>query len=259
MDRADVSRVGSDGSSARKDGDELVVAKAQRQVQTFFDELKNGTCNYRTVSSLDAQIAQEYRGRCVLELLQNAHDALAHADPDDTRRISFVLSTDSEPVLSVGNSGRPFRREDFDGICQLAQSPKDPNESVGNKGLGFRSVLEVSSCPEIWSVAPAGSGTSFVFGFDADVADHVSTAAREIERHGIGARSPFDPDRPLVDWSPEQLNSYREQVLDAGIDSVYEAKRFLSPYLFPLPIEGPPPPDVEELLRNGHATVVRLR
>ena len=249
----------TDRSSARRAGDVLVVAQAQRQVQTFFDELKNRTSNYRTVASLDAQIAQEYRGRCILELLQNAHDALAHDDPDDARRISFVLSTDPEPVLSVGNSGRPFRTEDFDGICQLAQSPKDPNESVGNKGLGFRSVLEVSSCPEIWSVAPAGSGTSFVFRFDPDVADHVATAAREIERHGIGARSPFDADRPLVDWSPEQLKAYREHVLDAGIDVVCEARGFLSPYLFPLPIEGPPPPDVDELLRAGHATVVRLR
>ena len=140
----------SDGSPSRRAGDEIIVAQAQRQVQTFFDELKNGTRNYRTVASLDAQIAQEYRGRCILELLQNAHDALAHPDPDEARRISFVLSTDPEPVLSVGNSGRPFREEDFDGICQLAQSPKDPNESVGNKGLGFRSVLEVSSRPEIW-------------------------------------------------------------------------------------------------------------
>ena len=198
-------------------------------------------------------------GTSSLELLQNAHDALAHADPDDARRISFVLSTDPEPVLLVGNSGRPFRKEDFDGICQLAQSPKDPNESVGNKGLGFRSVLEVSSCPEIWSVASAGSGTSFVFRFDPDVAGHVAKAAREIERHGIGARSPFDPDRPLVDWSTEQLNAYREHVLDAGTDAVCEARRFLSPYLFPLPIEGMLPPDVDELLRGGHATVVRLR
>ena len=249
----------TDQSSARRAGDKLIVAQAQRQLQTFFDEFKNGTRNYRTVASLDAQIAQEYRGRCILELLQNAHDALAHADPDDARRISFVLSADPEPVLSVGNSGRPFRKEDFDGICQLAQSPKDPNESVGNKGLGFRSVLEVSGCPEIWSVAPAGSGTSFVFRFDPDVTGHVATAAQDLKRYGVGAPSPFDPDRPLVDWSPEQLKAYRARALDARIDAVSEARRFLSPYLFPLPIEGMPPPDVEELLRGGHVTVVRLR
>ena len=199
----------ADHSATRLAGDELVVAQAQRQVQTFFAELKNGTSNYRTVASLDAQIGQEYRGRCVLELLQNAHDALAHAGPDDARRISFVLSTDREPVLSVGNSGRPFRKEDFDGICQLAQSPKDPNESVGNKGLGFRSVLEVASSPEIWSVAPAGSGTSFVFRFDPGVASHVATAATEIERHGLGARSPFDRDRPPAPRAVRRVRARR--------------------------------------------------
>ena len=50
--------------------------QAHRQIQTFFDELKNNTRNYQTISSLDEQIAQAYRGRCILELLQNAHDAL---------------------------------------------------------------------------------------------------------------------------------------------------------------------------------------
>ena len=154
----------TDRSSARQAGDVLVVAQAQRQVQTFFDELKNGTRNYRTVASLDAQIAQEYRGRCILELLQNAHDALAHAGPDDARRISFVLSTDPEPVLSVGNSGRPFRKEDFDGICQLAQSRRTPTRASATRALAF----EVSwRCPAVrrsgpWLPREAGRPSSSV-------------------------------------------------------------------------------------------------
>ncbi len=152
-----------DCSISRKAGDRLIVTQAQSQVQSFFDELKNGTLNYRTIASLGGQIAQEYRGRCILELLQNAHDTLADVEHDDPKQISFVLSTSPEPVLLIGNSGHPFRIEDFKGICQLGQSPKDPNKSVGNKGLGFRSVLEVSTCPEIWSTTPTGSDTSFVF------------------------------------------------------------------------------------------------
>ena len=90
-----------DRPTTREAGDRLVVAQAQRQVQSFFDELKNGTRNYRTIASLNEQIAQAYRGRCVLELLQNAHDALANPPPDDPRQISFQLSTHSEPVLVV--------------------------------------------------------------------------------------------------------------------------------------------------------------
>ena len=118
----------------------IIEEQARRQVRTFLDELKNGTRNYRTVASLGSQVAQEYRGRAILELLQNAHDVLAFAEDDDPRQISFVLNSSPEPELLVANSGRPFHHEDFSGICQLAQSPKDPNESVGNKGLGFQSV-----------------------------------------------------------------------------------------------------------------------
>lgn len=181
-------------------GDELIVDHAQGQIRAFFEQLRHGARDYQTVASLNAQIAQEYRGRCVLELLQNAHDALANAKPDDPRRISFILNTDPQPVLLVANSGLPFRHEDFKGICRLAQSPKDPNESVGNKGLGFRSVLEVSACPEVWSTPLAEGGPSFAFRFDPDVIDLVAEAAQELRRCGADARSPFE-DCPLVDWS----------------------------------------------------------
>lgn len=243
------------GASAS--GVSRIVALAQRQVQTFFDELKNGTENYRTVASLGGQIAQEYRGRCIQELLQNAHDALSHARKGDPRRISFVLTRAPNPVLLVGNSGRPFLSEDFKGICQLGQSPKNPNESVGNKGLGFRSVLQVCTCPEIWSSAPDGIGPAFLFRFDPVLSDMVARAAEELERKGLDARSPFDQELPLLDWSPEQLSQYFAR-LSAGLDGANEVRAFLSPYLLPLPIEGGCA-EVEKLLEAGHSTVIRLR
>ena len=145
------------------------------------------------------------------------------------------------------------------GSASSRRARRTPTRASATRALAF----EVSwRCPAVqrsgpWLPREAGCPSSSVS--TPEVADHVATAAREIERQGLGARSPFDPDRPLVDWSPEQLNAYREHVLDAGIDAVGEARGFLSPYLFPLPIEGPPPPDVDELLRGGHATVVRLR
>ncbi len=160
-------------------------------------------------------------------------------------------------MLLVGNSGRPFRIKDFKGLCQLGQSPKNPNESVGNKGLGFRSVLEVSSCPEIWSTVPSGSDISFVFRFDPSVSDRVAEAVHQLEENGLDARSPFDPGRPLVDWSQKQLNKYRERMADAQLQGIEEAKRFLSPYLIPLPIEGTSS-EVDRLQGTRHVTVIRL-
>ena len=247
----------ADLSPSRQAGNRLITAHAKSQVQTFFDEIKNGTRNYQTVASLDSQLAQEYRGRCILELLQNAHDALAEPEPNDPRCISFVLYTSPEPVLLIGNTGHPFHLKDFKGVCQLAQSPKDPNKSIGNKGLGFRSVLEICGCPEIWSTTPTGSDTCFAFRFDPAAIDKVAEAAQIIERHGLDTRSPFDTHSPLVDWSQEHLDQFRQSVAETGIDISNEAKKFLSPYLLPLTV-AEVPHDVQRLLDAGHATVVRL-
>ena len=191
-----------------------------------------------------------------MELLQNAHDALAKPAPVDPRRISFVLNKSPEPALLVGNTGRPFHHKDFKGLCQLAQSPKDPNESVGNKGLGFRSVLEVSTRPEIWSTAPAGSDMCFSFRFDPAVIDEVQAVAHDLVRHGLDVRSPFDTDRALVDWSHEQLEQFRRAVKDSKSDLAEEVKH-LSPYQLAL-LAGAIPSDVQRLLDIGHVTVIRL-
>ena len=234
----------------------IIEEQARRQVRTFLDELKNGTRNYRTVASLGSQVAQEYRGRAILELLQNAHDVLAFAGDDDPRQISFVLRSSPEPELLVANSGRPFRPEDFSGICQLAQSPKDPNESVGNKGLGFQSVLELSTRPEVWSTAPTSDGIAFTFGFDPQVRGPIERVARAL----LTGDPPTDPEfgtGHVVDWSPKQIDEYRRRLDDDGMDPVDEVRDYLSPYVIPRFLDDPPP-EVVTLLEAGHATVIRL-
>ena len=237
-------------------GKRIIDEQARRQVRTFLDELKNGTRNYRTVASLGGQVVQEYRGRAILELLQNAHDVLAFADNDDPRRISFHLRLSPEPQLLVANSGRPFRRADFRGLCQLAQSPKDPNESVGNKGLGFQSVLELSTRPEVWSTTPADSDAAFVFGFDPDVHKPIGRVARALVNGDPPTDVAFGTE-PVVDWSPTQTDEYRQRLSQDGIDPAEEVTKYLSPYVVPRFL-GDPPPEVAELLEDGHVTVIRL-
>ena len=246
-------------------GKRIIEEQARRQMRTFLDELKNGTTNYRTVASLGDQVAQEYRGRAVLELLQNAHDVLGRGGGGDRRQVSFVLNSSSEqPELMIANSGRPFRREDFSGICQLAQSPKDPNKSVGNKGLGFRSVLELATRPEVWSTAPADDGIAFTFGFDPDVLEPIAQVAKRLFDRDVQTDPEFGSE-PVVDWSDRQIEAYRGRLSRNGIKPVEEVKEwlskevkeYLSPYVLPRFL-GDPPPQVARLLDNGHVTVIRL-
>ena len=243
-------------SSARLSGNEQIVEHALGEVRTFIDELKNGTRKYKTIASLGGQIAEAYRGRCVLELLQNAHDALADTPGGEPGLVTFSLETAPDPVLLIANSGHAFERKDFKGLCQLGQSPKDPNRSVGNKGLGFRSVLEVTSGPEIWSTGATEGGTAFVFRFDPAICGKVAAAIAALNDSGLSARLPFSP-VPLVDWKEDQLERYRDRLSREHVDGPHEARRFLSPYDIPLPIEGRCAA-VDDLLRAGHVTVMRL-
>lgn len=242
---------------ARLNADQEIATHSLSVVRSLLEELKLGTSKYKTIASLSGQIAEAYRGRCVLELLQNAHDALTGFKATHPERVTFLLKTRPDPVLLVANTGKAFKRKDFKGICQLGQSPKDPNKSVGNKGLGFRSVLEVSSAPEIWSSVAKGQDSAFEFRFDPGVCKRVAFALSDLGTIGLDARSPFDNSERLVDWTEEHLQSYRDRLADEGIDAGEEARAFLSPYDIPLPMSERRDA-VDELLREGHVTVVCL-
>ena len=99
----------------------------------------------------ESQISQDYRGRLTFELLQNADDAMAGGGSDE--RIVFRL-TDS--ALEVSNSGRPLSDEDVAGLCGTGASSKTGTSgrrraSIGHKGMGFKSVLEITDQPEVIS------------------------------------------------------------------------------------------------------------
>ena len=88
--------------------------------------------------------AVDYAGRFLYELVQNAYDA----QPREATagRIHVLLDPDAgeHGVLYVANTGTPFDADDFRAICEIAQSSKRPGQGIGNKGLGFRSVLAIS-------------------------------------------------------------------------------------------------------------------
>lgn len=101
----------------------------------------------------EAQIAQDYRGRLIYELLQNADDAISSDSNLNTSNIAFVLDDDA---LWVANSGRPLDEADVRGLCGISASSKTAKPgkrraSIGHKGMGFKSVLEVSDAPEVYS------------------------------------------------------------------------------------------------------------
>ncbi|UVE94407.1 sacsin N-terminal ATP-binding-like domain-containing protein [Dietzia sp. B32] len=108
-----------------------------------------------------------YAKRTLLELVQNAADALSNdpAEPFDEAhgRVEIVLDTENE-VLYCANGGRPFTAEGLIAITMAHLSAKRGDE-IGRFGLGFKSVLAVSSAPQVFS-------RSISFGFNTAKAQH---------------------------------------------------------------------------------------
>ncbi|MDI6859871.1 MAG: hypothetical protein QMC85_05185, partial [Methanocellales archaeon] len=120
------------------DGKDLIVQlqneiKQQREIGGLWE----GYCNLQKIVSGDIW---ESSTRYVYELLQNAEDAKA---------TEFQIYISKERAKIVHN-GEPFTSEDVRSLC-YALSKKDPNESIGYLGVGFRSVFPITDRPEIYS------------------------------------------------------------------------------------------------------------
>lgn len=120
---------------------------------------------YSTANSISEQIAADYHGRFLIELIQNAHDV----HPDDHRdgqiEIVFDAGVGDHGTLYVANRGAPFAQSNVEALSDLGLSSKPPGQAIGNKGLGFRSVRHICDSPEIYSQAVGQIGADRFHGF----------------------------------------------------------------------------------------------
>ncbi len=200
---------------------ELVANESPNRIRDHF----NRKASYNPTASLTAltnQLTQEYEDRFLVELVQNAYDAHPPGTRDGRLHVRLDESAQGQSVLYVANTGSPFRTVNFEAMTNVAQSSKPAGEGIGNKGIGFRSVLQVCDSPEIYSCDPDNLSRphfdGFCFGFATD--------------HEI-----------------------REMVAD---ESQYEiVKRDFSRYLLPV-VASPTDPRLGVLRALGMVTVVRL-
>ena len=241
-----------------------VIDKTLGEIRSFLDELSNGTSRYRSLHNLTEQVEHQYHGRFLIELIQNAHDALFEVGAMDApQRIEIILAEDEHPhgVLYIANDGQPFTPSNFKALSNLGQSDKDPQKSIGNKGIGFRSVLEITKAPEIYS-RKEREGSSFdgyCFSFQPDVIQMFEGPIRRVVEGDNGVESPEAIGGRLLEWDDARYEYFRERCRSFTKDWLREELAFLSPYALPIPMDmQQAAPRVEDFEQRGFSTVIRL-
>ncbi len=121
---------------------------------------RNDPSIYQSVRNMSQFVSDDYGNRFLIELIQNAHDA--HDSSRSDGEIAVVVDPDDgNGCLYVANRGKGFVEANLKAITNIALSSKPVNAGIGNKGLGFRSVLQVCSWPEIYSVEGEGGSGRF--------------------------------------------------------------------------------------------------
>lgn len=105
-------------------------------VQTMKSEYINNPKRIRSDYNREREATEVYKGRELLELIQNADDELLDEMGKEIR-LSFI-----DNVLTVSNNGSPFSEEGIDSLMYSDLSSKTHKKDViGNKGKGFRAIL----------------------------------------------------------------------------------------------------------------------
>ena len=242
-----------------------VIHKTLGEIRTFLDEILNGTSQYRSVHSLTEQVEHQYHSRFLIELIQNAHDALFALDKSNsTQRVEVVLTNEENKygTLYVANDGQPFTSSNFKALSNLGQSDKDPQKSIGNKGIGFRSVLEISKVPQIYSRKESTSSRfdGYCFGFTPDVIQMFKCPIGRILKGENEVESPISPEEPLLNWDKVRYEEFRRRCQSFDDGWLQNELTFLSPYALPIPIC---PEDVPEKITDFEerefSSVIRLQ
>ena len=113
--------------------------KIQNEIQIRKDVYRKSPYDMVSAYNREVETEKEYNGRQLLELLQNA---------DDEKSDEVLIKLDTKQnTLQISNRGDNCTPFSFEGIRSLMisnLSSKTNKKFIGNKGLGFRSIINWS-------------------------------------------------------------------------------------------------------------------
>ncbi len=104
-------------------------------ITDFIQEANNAPKLFRDLAKVEQYIAESYKTRSFIELIQNA---------DDAKSTAFGVYGFDDGLI-VANNGHLFTIEDVEALCRSGSSNKfRGGNTIGYRGIGFKSVVNLS-------------------------------------------------------------------------------------------------------------------
>lgn len=120
----------------------------------YYLKLKGVACDRESRS--EQATSSQYSERVAFELLQNALDRASESVVVMLNEKGLLVANDGravtyDPKFDYENPPGLDEYSDFHSLCSMNTSNKSADEDIGNKGVGFRSVFDVSNQVQVWS------------------------------------------------------------------------------------------------------------
>jgi hypothetical protein len=113
----------------------MTVSALEQLRNDFLHEAKSAPKLFKDLAKVEQYIAESYKTRALIELIQNA---------DDAQATNFGLHSFEDGFI-VGNNGREFTIEDVEALCRSGSSNKiRGSNTIGYRGIGFKSVVNLA-------------------------------------------------------------------------------------------------------------------
>ncbi|OQB81201.1 MAG: hypothetical protein BWX88_04335 [Planctomycetes bacterium ADurb.Bin126] len=190
----------------------------RKRILAVLGIVRAGEREHREIANMAAQVGADYHGRFIVELLQNASDQACEVGLTD----STVTIIRSPQLVAVANEGAPFTDDGLRSITSLGLSTKNPQDAIGNKGIGFKSVFQVSGRPEVYSAnAP---GVSFLD--NPGLMFRMSLTPFEDAQYASLAKSMIE----------EQIEADGQPRDPKAVEDLFAEISAAAPFKFPLPL-----------------------
>jgi hypothetical protein len=169
-------------------------------ITDFIQEANNAPKLFKDLAKVEQYIAESYKTRSFIELIQNT---------DDAKSTAFGVYGFDDGLI-VANNGQLFTIEDVEALCRSGSSNKfRGGNTIGYRGIGFKSVVNLSKRIYVFS-------GQFAFYFDKN------TTLKLL---------PNIPDVPLI-RIPHLLEAQNDDILLKAVNEVRRKREYTTLFVF---------------------------